>query len=386
MDTTPNLNLPLIAHKQGLRATFHDEALKSLDALVMLSVIDRDLSSPPVSPAEGDRYIVKSPGSGDPAWISNHVVVFIDGGWRGLAPKVGWTCYLQDEGALIAWDGAAWVPALDLLGGMTELQNVSLLGVGTTADATNPFSAKLNNALWAAKTAAEGGDGNLRYKMSKESAAKTLSLLMQTNFSGRAEIGLTGDDDFHFKVSPDGTNWSEAIVIDRTSGKVSLPQTVSAFIETLLDDANAAAARATLGAVGLSGDETVGGKKTFSNQAFFTGGSRSGSMTIADDAAATISVPGTGTRYNLLLLWSTLTGATYIQGLVWCRTGSSPNAPVAVALHDATNFAATTGVLTGTTGTDGKITFSTHTDGLIYIENRLGGSRTFYYQLFTSAS
>jgi hypothetical protein len=106
---------------------------------------------------------------------------------------------------------------------LTTLQNLALLGVGTTADPTNPFSAKLNNTLWVAKTLAEGGDGNLRYKLSKESASKTLSLLLQDNFSGRAEIGLTGDDDFHFKVSPDGATWFEAIRLDRTSGKVAFP-------------------------------------------------------------------------------------------------------------------------------------------------------------------
>jgi len=43
-------------------------------------------------------------------------------------------------------------------------------------------------------TPAEGGDGNLRYKLSKESASKTLSFLLQDNFSGRAEIGLTVTD------------------------------------------------------------------------------------------------------------------------------------------------------------------------------------------------
>ena len=74
----------------------------------------------------------------------------------------------------------------------------------------------------AAAVAVEGGDGNLRYKLSKESAAKTLSFLFQDNFSGRAEIGLTGDDDFHFKVSPDGSTWTEAIIVDKTTGKVTL--------------------------------------------------------------------------------------------------------------------------------------------------------------------
>jgi hypothetical protein len=69
---------------------------------------------------------------------------------------------------------------------------------------------------------AEGGDGDLRYKLSKESAAKTLSLLFQDNFSGRAEIGLTGDDDFHFKTSPDGSAWNDALTLDKTTGATTI--------------------------------------------------------------------------------------------------------------------------------------------------------------------
>src|SRR6185437_2104707 len=63
----------------------------------------------------------------------------------------------------------------------------------------------------------------LRYKLSKETAADTLSFLFQNNFSGRAEIGLTGDDDFHFKVSPDGTNWIDALRIAAATGAISFP-------------------------------------------------------------------------------------------------------------------------------------------------------------------
>ena len=135
---------------------------------------------------------------------------------------MGWVCYVEDEATLIAWNGSSWQVAGGG-GGTSELQNVALLGVGATADVTNPFAAKLNNALWVAKGVAEGGDGHLRYKLSKESAAKTLSFLFQDSYSGRAEIGLTGDDDFHFKVSPDGSGWVEAIRIDRASGRVSFP-------------------------------------------------------------------------------------------------------------------------------------------------------------------
>ena len=41
-------------------------------------------------------------------------------------------------------------------------------------------------------------------------------------FRGRAEIGLTGDDDFHIKVSPDGTSFTDALVIDKDNGYVGI--------------------------------------------------------------------------------------------------------------------------------------------------------------------
>ena len=39
-------------------------------------------------------------------------------------------------------------------------------------------------------------------------------------------MGLAGDDDFHFKVSPDGSAWNEAILIDKDTGEVSFPSGV----------------------------------------------------------------------------------------------------------------------------------------------------------------
>lgn len=183
------------------------------------------MSAPPGSPAEGDRYLVKSPGSGAFAGKYDQVAHHVDGGWSFYPPRVGWICYVGDEAKLVAWDGASWqVVSGDTI---TELQNLARLGLGTTADAINPFAAKLNNALWVAKNVAEGGDGDLRYKLSKESAAKTLSLLFQTAYSGRAEIGLTGDDDFHFKVSPDGATWYEGLRINRATGAVVCPQGIT---------------------------------------------------------------------------------------------------------------------------------------------------------------
>jgi len=215
MSDTPSLALPLLAAGQAQKHVTHNEALHLLDAIVQLSVKDRDLTAPPGAPAEGDRYVVAAGPSGAWAGQATRIAVWQGGAWNFRIPREGWRVWVDDENALLIFDGAAWV---DVGSAIKVLQNLTLLGIGTAADATNPFSAKLNKALWTAKTAAEGGDGDLRYTMSKEAAADVLSLLLQTGFSGRAEVGLIGDDDLTVKVSPDGSAWTTALVIDKTSG------------------------------------------------------------------------------------------------------------------------------------------------------------------------
>ena len=208
MTDTPNLGLPYIEAAQAQKHVTHNEALRLIDTLVQLAVLDRDLADPPGSPNEGERWIVAASPTDEWAGHADDIAAWQDGAWQFSTPQTGWVAFVADEGTLLVWNGSAWG---DFFSTVTSIQNLARLGVGTTADATNPFAAKLNSALWAAKTAAEGGDGDLRSKMSKESAADVLSLLMQTNFSGRAEIGLIGDDDLAVKVSADGSAWSTAL-------------------------------------------------------------------------------------------------------------------------------------------------------------------------------
>jgi len=217
MDTTQNLQLPFILGAQAQKHVTHNEGLNILDVLVQLAVEDRDLSVPPLSPADGQRFIVATDPSDAWSGYAGHIAVWQDGAWTFHRPQEGWICFIRDEDRLLVWTGTDWVDPTPLI---TAAQNLSLLGVGTTANSDNPFSAKLNNALWTAKAVSEGGNGDLRYKLNKESADKTLSLLMQTNYSGRAEIGLSGDDDVHLKVSADGNTWREALKVDRTTGAV----------------------------------------------------------------------------------------------------------------------------------------------------------------------
>jgi len=250
MTDTSNLGLPCIEAAQAQKHVTHNEALRILDSIVQLAVLDRDLNAPPPSPSEGERWIVKaSPApTGDWAGHGDQVAAWQDGGWQFSTPHVGWVAYVVDEGTMVAWNGTAWG---DFFSIVTAIQNLALLGIGTTADATNPFSAKLNNVLWVAKTVAEGGDGDLRSKLSKESASKTLSYLFQDNFSGRAEIGLTGDDDFHFKTSPDGSTWTDALVLDKSTGAARLNSAV--FLTGDLSPSQITADQNDYNPAGLSG-------------------------------------------------------------------------------------------------------------------------------------
>lgn len=240
MEETTNLNLPFVMPSQAQKHVPVNEAMRALDAVVQLAVLDRDLPSPPALPAEGQRYIVAAGASG--AWLNaaDRIAAFQDGAWAFYQPRTGWLCWVADESILVIWNGAAWV---SFSATFSALQSLSRLGLGTVADATNPFAAKLNRALWAAKTAAEGGDGDLRFVINKEAASDFASLLLQTGYSGRAEIGLVGDDDLLFKVSANGSAFIEALRIDKTSGRLAIlgqvkfPATQSASTDVnTLDD------------------------------------------------------------------------------------------------------------------------------------------------------
>lgn len=39
---------------------------------------------------------------------TNHIAVRIDGTWEYHPPKVGWLCYIEDEGKLSAYKPAGW--------------------------------------------------------------------------------------------------------------------------------------------------------------------------------------------------------------------------------------------------------------------------------------
>ena len=221
MTDTVHLGLPFIEGSQAQKHVTHNEALRILDAVVQIGVLDTDRTTPPLAPAGGNRHIVASGATGAWSGQADAVAVFEDGTWRFLTPKLGWCAWSDADGALLVYDGAAWTEAT---GSGAMPGSVAQLGINDTASAPNLLTVRSNAALFNAVAVAGGGTGDIRLQISKEASAKTASLVFSDAFSGRAEFGLIGSDAFKLKVSNDGSTFVEALAIDQSSGNATFPR------------------------------------------------------------------------------------------------------------------------------------------------------------------
>jgi hypothetical protein len=217
MSDSPLLGLPFVAASQAQKHVTVNDALSLLDGLLHLSVISRALATAPPTAGDGDRYLLATGATGAWAGHAGHIAFRVAGAWRFLVPRSGWRIWIEAENILLVFNGTAWVapPA------PSTLQNLSLLGVNATADATNKIAVSSSAVLF------NNAGAGVQFKINKNAPTDTASLLFQTGFSGRAEIGSTGDDDLHFKVSANGSSYNESLIVAAASGKVTIKNTLA---------------------------------------------------------------------------------------------------------------------------------------------------------------
>jgi hypothetical protein len=324
MADTTNLALPYLEAAQSQKHVTHNVALTALDAIVMLSVLDRDLTAPPGGESDGDRYLVGGSATGDWAGQDGNIAAYQDGAYNFYSPQEGWLCYVVDEAVLIVFGGSTWssmspvvsdanfkitddvdptkiarfecsgIPTgttrtytlpdrtsplavtgtlTQIFSGTTTFSNATVtvgsstatatygfgsgatasgatktinigtsgvsgsttnitigstdsagtitanqpLGVNTTADATNKLAVASEAVLFT-----NVGNG-VQHKLNKAAAGDTASFLFQTNWTGYAEIGLCGDNNFAFKTY-DGSNWNTGLtLVSAAKGVPKLP-------------------------------------------------------------------------------------------------------------------------------------------------------------------
>ncbi|MEM9739266.1 MAG: DUF2793 domain-containing protein [Pseudomonadota bacterium] len=203
MPTTANLQLPYLTSHQSQKHVTLNESLRMLDVLVQTAVVTAEANTPPGSPADGACFLVGLSPSGDWAEQSGALATFVDGGWRFFQPLEGWRFWDLASQTLKVFSAGTWVDAITA-GGQ--------LGIGASPDDTNRLALSSPASLFN-----HAGAGH-QLKLNKAASTDTVSLLFQQAFSGRAEFGLTGDEHFRIKMSPDGSAWDTAFYIQNEAG------------------------------------------------------------------------------------------------------------------------------------------------------------------------
>lgn len=212
-DLSPRLMLPFLQAAQAQKHVTHNESLDLLDMLVQLTVEQMGAETPPEEPQDGAVWALGALPLLAWAGQAGRLASWRNGAWVFVDPQEGWQVWDKAEARPHVRSGGAWVP----LGQRLDLQGVDRVGVAATADAANPLTVAGPGALFT-----HAGTDH-RLTVNKAGPAQTASVLFQSGWSGRAEIGLTGSDDFALRVSAAGSSFVTALGADRTTGVVSLP-------------------------------------------------------------------------------------------------------------------------------------------------------------------
>lgn len=213
-ESTARHSLPLIQPAQAQKHVTHNEALEQLDLRVQLTVEAFDASTPPTLRNDGQIWALGPVPSGEWAGQGDRLAAWTNGAWIFLSPRIGWRAARGTE--LRIWTGNDWhAPDLPML------QDLHGVGIQTSFDTTN----RLAVASEATLLTHAGADHQL--KINKNEATDTASLLFQTGWSGRAEMGTAGSDAWSIKVSADGVDWRDALRADPATGLITIPEGVS---------------------------------------------------------------------------------------------------------------------------------------------------------------
>ena len=108
--TTPKLGLAELTIGQSGKEITHNQALTDLDQLVNCSVLDKDLATPPGSPANGAAYIVGGSPTGAWAGQAGKLAFWYasTAAWVFKTPQPGWWAWVVDESLRYEYKSGAW--------------------------------------------------------------------------------------------------------------------------------------------------------------------------------------------------------------------------------------------------------------------------------------
>ena len=81
-NSSTNLSLPFLLSSQTQKHATYNEAIVSIDNLLMLNIKSRQINSPPNDAIEGDRYIIPSNSIGDWSDKNGQIAAYNNLAWN----------------------------------------------------------------------------------------------------------------------------------------------------------------------------------------------------------------------------------------------------------------------------------------------------------------
>lgn len=108
MSDTARLGLPMLQPGQAQKEMVHNEALMRIDIASQASVVAVAVNDPPATPMLGACWIVGDAPTGDWAGQARALAGWSEGGWRFVAPQVGFSAWCINELRPWRFDGSTW--------------------------------------------------------------------------------------------------------------------------------------------------------------------------------------------------------------------------------------------------------------------------------------
>ncbi|MBD3730707.1 MAG: DUF2793 domain-containing protein [Sphingomonadales bacterium] len=104
---TPRLALPLLFAGQAQKEFFVNQSLSLVDMLLQAAV-EGEASVPPVSPADGESWLVGSAAEGGWSGYEGHLASWQSGVWLFAYPSEGWQVFDRDTRQAIRYSLGEW--------------------------------------------------------------------------------------------------------------------------------------------------------------------------------------------------------------------------------------------------------------------------------------
>ena len=148
---TPILGAPSLAASQAVPETAVNEIARFVEQGARWFVFkDRDLATPPGSPADGDCYLVAASATGAWAGQDGQIAFRLSTAWEFITPSEGMAAWVNDEDIAIVFDGSAWgTLSTGGGGGGSSAQHVEV----AMSDLYSEIAAGTKKATWVATRA-----------------------------------------------------------------------------------------------------------------------------------------------------------------------------------------------------------------------------------------